>query len=84
MKHEKTDHEIDVEFGQWLRDRRTRTGLSLEQAAERSNTSVDRLKSLELGYAEKGITGPESKKISAVYKIDLQELLDKALGKEEA
>ncbi len=78
----KTDHEIDIEFGQWLRDRRTRSGLTLEQAAERSKMPVERLKSLELGYAQRGVTQQESEKICATFKINLQEFLDRAAGKE--
>lgn len=79
--NEKSEHEIDIEFGQWLRDMRTRYKLSIEQAAKDSSLSVERLKSLELGYAEKGITAQESKKISHVYNVNLNELLDRAAGK---
>ena len=82
MKDEKTDHEIDIEFGQWLRDRRAQCDLTLEQAAQRTSIAVERLKSLELGYAEKGVTQAESKKICAAYKIDLTEFLDRAVGKD--
>jgi transcriptional regulator with XRE-family HTH domain len=81
QQEEKSDHEIDIEFGQWLRDMRTRYKLSIEQAAKDSTLSVERLKSLELGYAEKGITQQESKKISHVYNVNLEELLDRAAGK---
>ncbi|MBI3543744.1 MAG: helix-turn-helix domain-containing protein [Deltaproteobacteria bacterium] len=81
MKEAKTDHEIDVEFGQWLRDQRSRCGLTLEQAAQRSGVAVERLKSLELGYAEKGITQHEADKIRTIYKLDLKEFLDRAAGK---
>lgn len=81
MKNEqKTDHEIDIEFGVWLRDRRVQCGLTLEQAAARTTVAVERLKSLELGYAEKGITQNESKKICAAYKISLEEFLGRAVG----
>jgi transcriptional regulator with XRE-family HTH domain len=78
----KSDHEIDIEFGQWLRDLRAGSGLTIEQASQRSGVPVERLKSLELGYAEKGVTQQESKKICVAYKVDLQEFLDRAAGKE--
>jgi hypothetical protein len=81
MKEEKTDHEIDIEFGQWLRDMRTRCKLSVEQAAQSSTLPVERIKSLELGYAEKGITKQESQKICTAYRIGLEEFLDRAAGK---
>lgn len=77
---EKTDHEIDIEFGQWLRDLRMRCKMSVEQAAQSSALSTERLKSLELGYAEKGITAQESKKICAAYKVSLDEFLARAAG----
>jgi transcriptional regulator with XRE-family HTH domain len=81
MRDDKSDHEIDMEFGQWLRDQRTNCGLTLEQAAKRSNVPAERLKSLELGYAEKGVTQQESQKISGAYKISLEDFLNRALGK---
>lgn len=81
MKQGRSDHEIDIEFGQWLRDTRVGCGLTIEQAADRSTVPLARLKSLELGYAEKGVTSKESQKISAAYRVDLQELLDRAVGK---
>ncbi len=80
VKEDKSDHEVDMEFGQWLRDQRAKTGLTLEQASQRCGLATERLKSLELGYAEKGFTAPESKKVCAAYKIDINELLNKASG----
>jgi len=84
MKTEKTDHEIDIEFGQWLRDVRTRCKLTIEEAASRSAIAPERLKSLELGYAEKGVTGQESKKICVTYRVSLEEFLERAAGKSPA
>lgn len=81
MATEKSDHEIDIEFGQWLRDRRTASGLTLEQAAQRTGLPSERLKSIELGYAQKGITQQESQRLCALYRLDAQELLDRATGK---
>ena len=81
---EKTDHEVDMEFGQWLRDQRTKSGLTIEQASERSGVQAERLKSLELGYAKKGVTAQESQKVAAAYRINIQEFLDKAMGKEQS
>lgn len=80
MKSMKSDHEIDVEFGQWLRNQRNNCGLTLEIASQKSGVPVERLKSLELGYAEKGITKMESDKLKTLYRLDLQELLDRATG----
>ena len=80
MTEEKSDHEIDIEFGQWLRDTRMQCKLTIEEAARNSALSVERLKSLELGYAEKGVTRQESQKLCATYRIDLNELLDRAAG----
>lgn len=79
----KSDHEIDVEFGQWLRNQRNNCGLTLEVASQKSGVPVERLKSLELGYAEKGITKVESDRLKALYRLDLQELLDRATGERE-
>lgn len=81
MATEKSDHEIDIEFGQWLRDRRMGCGLTLEQSAQRTGIPSERLKSLELGYAQKGITSQESQRLCALYRLDAQELLDRAVGK---
>lgn len=77
----KNDYDEDVQFGHWLREQRTRVGLTLEQAAATTGVPEARLKSLEMGYAEKGITMSESKKLSATYRVELKELLDKAVGK---
>lgn len=79
-KEDKTDHEIDMEFGRWLRDLRAAAKLTLEQAATQSGVSAERLKSLELGYAEKGVTQQESKRICATYKVSLEEFLAHAVG----
>ena len=80
MNEEKSDHEVDMEFGQWLRDQRAKTKLTMEEAAQRAGLLPERLKSLELGYAEKGITQQEAQKLCSAYRIDIKELLDKATG----
>lgn len=75
---EKDDYELDVMFGKWLRDLRVAAGLSLEDAAKHSGLPEQRLKSLEVGYAEKGITQRESETLSRAYKVPLKEILQRA------
>ncbi len=77
---ETNDYESDSRFGHWLRDQRVRAGLNLRQAAMNSGIAEERLKALEIGYAERGITLSESEKISAAYKVTLVEFLSKAAG----
>jgi transcriptional regulator with XRE-family HTH domain len=78
---ETNDYDSDIAFGVWLRDQRTFSGISIEQVSRLCGLSVERLKSLEIGYAEKGITYPESQKLSAIYKISFDDFIRRALGK---
>ncbi len=73
------DYDSDVQFGAWLREKRVGAGFSLEQVAEKSAISIDRLKSLEVGYADRSITRAESERLSAVYGLTLQECIDRAI-----
>lgn len=76
------DYEADSNFGRWLRDQRVCMGLTLEQTSLKTGITISRLKALEMGYAERGITHGESEKISAAYKLVLREILSRAAGSE--
>jgi transcriptional regulator with XRE-family HTH domain len=80
MKREIDDYELDINFGYWLKDQRISAGFTLEEAAKKSNVSIQRLKSLEMGYAERGITQAESERLCAVYQIALEDFLKRASG----
>jgi transcriptional regulator with XRE-family HTH domain len=75
---EKDDYQSDKQFGAWLKEQRTRVGLTLEDAAAKSCIADSRLKSLEVGYAEKGINKDECEKLASLYKIDLKSFLNRA------
>jgi hypothetical protein len=72
------DYDSDSKFGHWLREQRITAGLNVKQAALKSGISEERIKALEIGYAERGITHSESQKLSMIYKINLPELLSMA------
>lgn len=72
------DYKSDVEFGSWLREKRTQAGLSLEDAAQKTFISLERLKALELGYSERGVTRAESVRLSEAYHVALDTLLAEA------
>jgi len=78
MERELDDYQADIRFGEWLRCQRVRAGLSIEKAAEASSLTIDRLKTLEMGLSERGITHPESVRICTVYQISLNEMLEQA------
>jgi transcriptional regulator with XRE-family HTH domain len=75
MTNSLDDYELDLRFGAWLRDQRVAVNLTIEQASKESGISSQRMRSLELGYSEKGITRSESEKLSALYKTKLSEFL---------
>ena len=77
------DYESDIELGQWIRDERTRCGLSLTDVARTSGISAQRLKELEDGQAKKSITRLEAKSLAVAYKIELSEILRRATGESE-
>lgn len=68
------DFAADVKFGEWLREQRNRMGLTLEECAKRAALSVERLKCLELGLSERGITSSEGSRLASVYQVSLAEL----------
>ncbi len=72
------DYQADIRFGEWLRSQRVRTGLSLEAAAQGAGLTLERLKGLEMGLSERGITRPEATRLCGVYHLELQELLAQA------
>lgn len=80
MQRETDDYTDDMEFGKWLRDQRVNAGLSLEEASEQAEISPQRLKSLEMGLSDKGITHKESERLSKTYRVVLKEILEKAAG----
>lgn len=80
MKRDLDDYELDLTFGQWLREQRMTLKLSVEQVSHVCGISSQRLRSLEVGYAEKGITREESEKLCSLYKKELKEFLEHACG----
>ena len=80
MAREMDDYTSDMKFGQWLRDQRAAKGFTIEQAAERTGLSVERIKSLELGYSERGVTKSESTQLCTAYGIGLDLFLERACG----
>lgn len=74
------DYELDVRFGLWLKEAREKAGLSLTDAARTSRIPEARLKSLEVGYADRGITRRESESLCVVYKVPLENFLRQAAG----
>jgi transcriptional regulator with XRE-family HTH domain len=77
---EQDDYDSDAKFGLWLKEQRTSHGMTMEQAADASCIPVARLKSLEMGFAERGINQAESEKLSALYKVSLKVFLTHASG----
>jgi hypothetical protein len=75
---ERDDYQADIRFGEWLRSQRVRVGMSLEDAAKSASLSVERLKGLEMGLSERGITRAEAVRISKVYQIGVDDLLAQA------
>ena len=75
---EQDDYQSDIRFGEWLRTQRVRAGLTLESASTATGLPVDRLKALEMGLSDRGITKAEANKISGLYKIPLHEFLEEA------
>jgi transcriptional regulator with XRE-family HTH domain len=78
MTADQDDYQADIRFGEWLRAQRVRAGLSLEDAAKRADLSVGRLKALEMGLSERGVTRVEATKLGAAYSVPLAELLEQA------
>lgn len=76
---ERDDYQFDVQFGEWLRQQRDHLQLSLEAAAQQAGMTAERLKGLELGYSQKGITHAESTRLCATYRLSLDEFLKKAI-----
>lgn len=72
------DYQADIRFGEWLRSQRVRTGLSIEAAAQGAGLTMERLKGLEMGLSERGITRTEASRLCGVYRIALEELLAQA------
>ncbi len=78
MSRETDDYDCDIRFGEWLRSARTKQQLTVEAAAQSAAMPAERLKALELGYSDRGITQDESVRLSKVYRIPLEELLREA------
>ncbi len=77
---ETNDYDADIVFGAWLRDQRVSAGMSIEEVSKKSGISIQRIKSLEVGYAEKGITKAESEQLCTAYKIVLKDFIHRASG----
>lgn len=78
MGRELDDYQSDIRFGEWLSSQRTKIGITLEAAAREAAIAVERLKALEKGYCERGITRAESVRLCNVYRVELSELLSQA------
>ncbi len=78
MAEERDDYQADIRFGEWLRSQRVRAGLNLEKAALGCSIPTERLKALEMGLSERGVTRQESVRICSAYKISLNEFLEQA------
>ena len=78
MNRELDDFQSDIQFGEWLRSQRVRLGSTIEQAAQLAKIPLERLKALELGLSERGITQNESVRLSTLYKLPLAEVLARA------
>ncbi|MCM2322930.1 MAG: helix-turn-helix domain-containing protein, partial [Oligoflexia bacterium] len=72
------DYQSDIQFGEWLRSRRMERGLTLEAAAEKAAMPVERLKGLEMGYSERGITPGEATHLAKLYGLKLEDFLAQA------
>src|SRR5689334_7441788 len=77
-KNKVDDYQSDVQFGEWLRKQREQKGLTLERASKEAMIETSRLKALEVGYADRGITRSEAVRLCAVYKIAVGEFLTQA------
>lgn len=77
---ETDDYNSDSKFGHWLRQQRVTAGLTLKQAALKTGLTEERIKALEIGYAERGITHAESQKLAAIYKVKLDEFISMAIS----
>lgn len=77
------DFGLDIEFGKWLSQVRTKANLSLKDASKLTAISEERLKSLEIGYAERGIRRTEAEILSKTYGLKLDEFLQRALGDDD-
>jgi transcriptional regulator with XRE-family HTH domain len=73
------DYTSDMNFGAWLIDQRKKTGLTVEQAAEKSGLTTHRLRSLEMGYAERSINRSESEQLCRTYQLPLEEFIERAI-----
>jgi transcriptional regulator with XRE-family HTH domain len=78
MTRENDDYDSDIRFGEWLRNARTRAELTLETAAQASTIPLERLKALELGYSDRGITRDEASRLAQAYRVPLEDVLHEA------
>ena len=76
---ETDDFAADMRFGDWLVKTREAAKLSLRDAANAAGMREERLKGLELGYSEKGITRAEAASISKAYSLAVDIVLKRAL-----
>lgn len=74
------DFEVDVSFGLWLKERRSRSCYHLKDAAQITCISEDRLDALEQGEAERGINYEEAEKLSRLYGVDIRAILQRAVS----
>jgi len=82
MNKQTDDFALDIEFGKWLGQIRTAAHLTVRDAAKQTGITEERLMSLELGYAERGIRRNEATSLSKIYNVKLEELLQRALAAE--
>ncbi len=70
---------VDVSFGEWLRERRLKKGLSLDFSSFNSGIPSSRIQALEKGEATKGITKTEAEDLAKVYGIDPRAIFKRAI-----
>jgi len=73
------DYAQDMDFGKWLKQLRESSGQSIEQIAQLAQITPERLRSLELGYSERGITKAEAERLAKAYKVDKAAFLARAV-----
>ena len=79
MADAKDDYSQDMDFGKWLKQLREASGQTIEQIAQKAQLTPERLRSLELGYSERGITKPEATRLAKAYNVETKVFLARAV-----
>lgn len=73
-------HELDKEFGIWLKRQRERLGLGLSEASELTGLSINRILELECGWGTVSILPKEVKLFAYFYGLEPEHLEHRILG----